>query len=814
MSWRIPVVVAVTAVALAAIAQDLLGSPAPQNAATPSYGNGTTLYVDSCPTTTCSSGGSISDNNDCSQNCTAPGVGPCAHGYAVANRWGTWDPTFTSTTTVDVLSNCAGEHLPVQCYTLNDAGCPVVYPDGGAPAQVEITFPARVQALEEGASQQFAATTSTGGVTWSVQSGGGSVTSGGIYTAPSSPGVYNLTATSTANPGVSDTAQMVVAVVSQANSTSWFPGPWLNSGTAGAFPGLPGTNGVPARTTVCQTLLAATYGNGTINVSTDLQTAITNCPAGEIVVLGAGTFKWTGTVHLNKGITLRGAGMGKTVINGNTDTTEFFQVGPQGPPESQIFSTMLHHTLLTANAVKGTSTIQVTSAAGYSVGDLALITQADDASVWPPPNNGGDFLLWIDPSADAGVPVGDASVDQQRHSRGQVVKIAGISGNTITIDHVLHQTFTTANLAVLGDAPSVVRGAGIEGMTFNQPSQSFFTFCDSCWLLNTEFSTLNGDVGFWITYRNQISDTYFHNSQTYAQGGGGYGLTINSYASSTLITNNIFYYFNKPFLFRASGGGNVLSYNYVTGAQDSASGSNSWMEPDVDCHMVDCMQELEEGNLAGQIGSDNTWGGAGAYVMLRNRAMAVHVEDANLANFQCQNQAGIGINAGNGIGTTVLGNVIGWPGLVATGICGFPGTPSAYWNVNENDPAAPPVTNGGYEGTQTPAELRIGNASILGSYTAFDVNETDYPSVARVLPSMAINENFSYARNAVVVDAGAPAVVPNSMYVTGAPDFFDGGTWPWVSPTTPDAALTLLPARARCYAPDAGACTPDGSAPN
>ena len=76
-------------------------------------------------------------------------------------------------------------------------------------------------------------------------------------------------------------------------------------------PGIPG--GIPARTTVCATILASTYGNGTVNASTGIQNAINACPDNQIVQLSAGDFLINGTepIKISKSITLRG--MGPTV---------------------------------------------------------------------------------------------------------------------------------------------------------------------------------------------------------------------------------------------------------------------------------------------------------------------------------------------------------------------------------------------------------------------------------------------------------------------------------------------------------------------
>ena len=73
-------------------------------------------------------------------------------------------------------------------------------------------------------------------------------------------------------------------------------------------PGIPG--GIPARTTVCATLNASSYGNGTVDATAGIQAAINACPAGQVVKLSAGDFLVNGAepITLNKGVVLRGAG--------------------------------------------------------------------------------------------------------------------------------------------------------------------------------------------------------------------------------------------------------------------------------------------------------------------------------------------------------------------------------------------------------------------------------------------------------------------------------------------------------------------------
>ncbi len=78
-------------------------------------------------------------------------------------------------------------------------------------------------------------------------------------------------------------------------------------------PGLTGAGGIPARSTICATI---NPGNGAADDTARIQAAINVCPAGEVVQLSAGTFLVNDGhyLRLNKGITLRGAGPGKTIL--------------------------------------------------------------------------------------------------------------------------------------------------------------------------------------------------------------------------------------------------------------------------------------------------------------------------------------------------------------------------------------------------------------------------------------------------------------------------------------------------------------------
>src|SRR6266851_4339860 len=111
-------------------------------------------------------------------------------------------------------------------------------------------------------------------VTWSVQeAGGGTVSAAGVYTAPGTAGTYHVVATSVADTSKTGTANVFVTTLTAIppeRITVWNPG-------------VPG--GIPVRTTVCATISASTYGNGTTDAAAAINSALAACPSGQVVML-------------------------------------------------------------------------------------------------------------------------------------------------------------------------------------------------------------------------------------------------------------------------------------------------------------------------------------------------------------------------------------------------------------------------------------------------------------------------------------------------------------------------------------------------
>src|ERR1051325_6524701 len=70
--------------------------------------------------------------------------------------------------------------------------------------------------------------------------------------------------------------------------------------------GVPG--GIPNRTTICATIDASTFGNGSSNAVSGIQSALNSCGSGQVVKLSAGTFLISGSLTIPSNVTLRGSG--------------------------------------------------------------------------------------------------------------------------------------------------------------------------------------------------------------------------------------------------------------------------------------------------------------------------------------------------------------------------------------------------------------------------------------------------------------------------------------------------------------------------
>lgn len=609
-----------------------------------------------------------------------------------------------------------------------------------------------------GGTQAFTATVSNAtntSVTWSVLEGaaGGTVSTAGLYTAPATQGTYHVVATSVATPTASATVAVAVTTF------DFLPADRLTVWN----PGLNAIGGVPSRTTVCQTL-SPSGGDDTAAING----ALSACPANQVVLLGTGTFTVNGTIYVGSNKVLRGSGTGSTILNG-PDNTSGGPIGIQIGGASGTNSTVN----LTADALKGTYTAQVASVpAGLAVGSLVSVDQLDDMTIV----NYGDH-----PGSSA-----DWNFSRTNRSIAQVNEVAAINGTTITVTAPWHITFKVSQTAQLMGGRTPGQYAGVEDLTV-QNADNNVVISDSkySWVKNIESAGSRGvSVNLLGTWRCEVRDSYVHDTKNATPGGAGYGIGFGWAAADNLVENNISIRFNKVMVMRASGGGNVIAYNYMDDGYIAY--DPEWMETGLNASHDKCPHyELFEGNQGFNFSGDSTWGNAVYITAFRNQFLGRRRGSGGLSSYTFLSGSTLlyyeDRSAVQAVGLMVghwwysfVGNVLGYSGMTLPVIRSFGG---------------PQFTGFTYD------------TATAGSGTWFPMWNLGWEPVApytgdpQVAATAIRDGNFDYATNAVQWANGAKTL-PASLYLAGKPAFFGSNPWPWIDASGTTKVYTL-PARAR-----------------
>lgn len=570
-------------------------------------------------------------------------------------------------------------------------------------------------------------------------------------------------------------------------------------------PGMIGAGGIPLRNVVCATL---TPSGGSADDTARIQAAINTCPAGQVVQLSAGTFLINDGRYLrvNKSITLRGAGPGRTILVKTNGAKPFrSSVGAQPSPlvvvGAALFSSTGDSTNavgsvgLAADAVKGAYAIEVTDAAGFAPGQVVLLDEASGAEWRKDPQGRGKIwasadwrVVWqkhdpsvqfVDDFAPDAFPTtpGSAGSWFSRLDRptAEIKEIASVSGTTVTFTTPIHIAYRAAHAAQLSRyAHPHVTNAGVEELTIigGDAGNLRFNWAAASWAKNVESTAWHGE-GFAIhaSFRIELREFYVHDAAWAQPGGGGYAISLSAGSSEILIENGIAVRANKLIAVRSAGAGSVVGYNYMDMSYINTQGY--WIETGLNAsHMVGPHHVLFEGNYGHNADSDNTHGNSVYLTFFRNHLRGVRTPFDNQAGGRIDDVAQprngprrcAGLMAYS-YWTSFAGNVLG---------------------------AAEQMDGWVYEGSFAegkPAVWMLGWDAV-----------TPYPTDARVGETTLRHGNFDYLTNSVKWDPSlADRKLPNSLYLKGKPAFFEAGrgyAWPWVDPVG-ETKLHTLPAKAR-----------------
>jgi hypothetical protein len=548
-------------------------------------------------------------------------------------------------------------------------------------------------------------------------------------------------------------------------------------------PGIQG--GIPARTTICATVNATAYGNGSSDASAAIQAALDSCPAGQVVLLSAGTFRIDNDlIVISKGITLRGAGPGSTILkrtNGAHPGVETASVndpvvviGPNrwpGPDDTTARA-------LTVDGAKGAYSVTVSNASGFAAGQFVLLDEDNyNTAAWQPlPNRDGqptpaqiwttDRAVWQrhNPSAPEDDPFPDAAGWFSRLYRpiAEVKEVASVSGNVITFTTPLHISYRASYAAQLTrytGQSAHVRNAGLEDLSVYGGGDGNVRFeCAAySWMRNVEDTVWLGEgVAIKHSFRVEVRDSYIHDAAWPNPGGGGYAISLGSGSAEALIENNIVLQANKMMVGRSAGAGSVVGYNYMDDGHIRY--NPEWVEVGINgSHMVGSHHILFEGNESFNYDSDNTHGNAIYHTVFRNHLSGYRRDFPGMSN------ARAGALMYGSWWHSFVGNVMGTQGRTSGWQYEDPGTPwgdfFAIW--------------------------RLG----------YDPIHWDQDPDPKVRSTVLREGNYDYVTDQVHWDT-VPQTLPDSLYLTSKPAFFGNNPWPWVNP--PGATkLYTLPAKAR-----------------
>ncbi len=370
------------------------------------------------------------------------------------------------------------------------------------------------------------------------------------------------------------------------------------------------------RTTIYTTINSGTYGNGSTDATSVIQTAINNCPSGQVVYLPAGTYKISSTITIKTGITLRGAGMGQTILLP-------VSTGFAGSTILSLESSTLNWELdwgmtwltITGNPPKGSTTITTATPHGFSVGNWVQTDQLQEIGGTPKVTSVGS-------EGQCGTYCGRFGT----RVIGQMAKVIGVPSSTsFTIDIPLLWNYNSTFSPQVAKLQAVTERVGVEDLTINNTNANIdnlsqVTMVANSWYYKVEFiGVYKRDVDFYQASRITVRGCKFHGRSTneVAAPTNGYVILFQPRVTAVLIENNQFYDCGMVWMTNGNTEGNVFAYNYFT---NPSHGPNGYTGAAVWFHGAYNTMNLLEGNqLDSRIINDLYHGSSGVNTFLRNK---------------------------------------------------------------------------------------------------------------------------------------------------------------------------------------------------
>jgi hypothetical protein len=260
-----------------------------------------------------------------------------------------------------------------------------------------------------------------------------------------------------------------------------------------------------------------------------------------MVYFPAGTYRFGSTIELPAGIVLRG----ETDANGNPLATLQHDQGGAWAYSITVTGSRPGAWQPMLPAALHATQVTVTNGSAFSLGDYAEVQQDND-------------------------PAWDAGYTWAAHAVGQIVKVVGVQGNVLTLEHGLRAHYEAQyNPQIQRIVPK--QGVGIENLKIERidavepagGSTIHFEAAANCWVRGCELNHCRQrHVEMHYSTKLSITGNYLHHAYSYGGGGSAYGTECTFHTGECRIENNIYVHLRHSMLLQAGPNGNVFGYNY------------------------------------------------------------------------------------------------------------------------------------------------------------------------------------------------------------------------------------------------------------
>ena len=315
--------------------------------------------------------------------------------------------------------------------------------------------------------------------------------------------------------------------------------------------------------------------------------------AGLHIYFPPGQYRFRQGIVLKSGITLEGSGDDTTYL--------YFNLGGRGHCISAAGAQLRFEAAVSAAASTGQRFVRSTQATAWRAGDWCYLKDNDSALI---------TSSWASGST------------------GQLLKVAGVSGDTLWFDQALRRDYPIERFPRLqGMVPAqnirlerfaVLREDATTAQTSNIRFERVVNSAVHC-VRSVKCNFAHLELSW--SARVAVSGSHFSDAFDFGGGGKAYGVVLQFASGECRIERNAFSDLRHSMLFQAGPSGNIVAWNYSQRPKWTGTSLPSDAAGDLVFHGNYPYRNLLEGNVVQNIVIDDSHGKNGPYnTFLRNRA--------------------------------------------------------------------------------------------------------------------------------------------------------------------------------------------------